>query len=57
LARQNLAGLFVWVLAENPARHFYETLGGQQLSETTRDFAGKPLSEIGYGWAKTPSYD
>jgi ribosomal protein S18 acetylase RimI-like enzyme len=57
LARLKLNGLFVWVLAENPARRFYEALSGQQVNETTRDFAGKPLREIGYGWPETPNYD
>ncbi len=57
LAQRGLKGLFVWVLAENDARAFYETLGGREVSEITRDFAGAALREIGYGWADTPSYD
>jgi L-amino acid N-acyltransferase YncA len=56
LAAVGLKGLFVWVLAENPARRFYEELGGELVSETTRMFAGKPLLEVGYGWAETPRY-
>ncbi|MSO97443.1 MAG: GNAT family N-acetyltransferase [Rhodospirillaceae bacterium] len=57
LAQRNLKGLFVWVLADNPARTFYEALGGREVSEITRDFAGVPLREVGYGWAETPSYE
>ncbi len=57
LAQRGFKGLFVWVLAENDARSFYETLGGREVSEITRDFAGEPLREIGYGWAETPNYD
>jgi L-amino acid N-acyltransferase YncA len=57
LARQGLKGLFVWVLAQNASRAFYETMGGVEVGEITRDFAGVPLREIGYGWAETPSYD
>ncbi len=56
LAERQLKGLFVWVLADNPARGFYDTLGGQETGEITRDFAGTPLREVGYGWAVTPSY-
>lgn len=56
LAGFGLRGLFVWVLAENPARRFYEELGGEQVTETTRMFAGKPLMEVGYGWNETPRY-
>jgi ribosomal protein S18 acetylase RimI-like enzyme len=56
LAERKLKGLFVWVLAENAARGFYQTLGGIEAGEITRDFAGVPLREVGYGWAETPSY-
>jgi ribosomal protein S18 acetylase RimI-like enzyme len=56
LARQGLNGLFVWVLADNPARGFYAAMGGEEVAEVTRNFAGKPLKEIGYGWLETPSY-
>jgi len=56
LAHRGLNGLFIWVLADNPARTFYERLGGVAVSEVTRDFAGKALREIGYGWSDTPNY-
>jgi GNAT superfamily N-acetyltransferase len=56
LAGYGLRGLFVWVLADNPWRHFYEGLGGEVVSETMRTFAGKPLKELGYGWSETPRY-
>ena len=56
LAGNGLQGLFVWVLADNPARVFYETLGGELVAETTRVFAGKPLKEVGYGWNDMPRY-
>ncbi|MBY0508877.1 MAG: GNAT family N-acetyltransferase [Rhodospirillaceae bacterium] len=56
LAGFGLRGLFVWVLTDNPARRFYEELGGEQIAETTRLFAGKPLTEVGYGWKDTPRY-
>ena len=56
LAARGLKGLFVWVLADNPARAFYEKLGGELVAETTRNFAGTPLKELGYGWSETPSY-
>lgn len=52
-----LTGLFTWVLADNPARSFYQVMGGEQAAELTRDFAGVPLKEIGYGWRETPHYD
>ncbi len=57
LARAGLKGLFVRVLADNPARAFYESLGGEVVAETVREFAGKPLKELGYGWPETPTYE
>jgi len=42
------AGL--WVLAENPARFFYQTLGGLLIGEREEPFAGKRLKEIAYAW-------
>jgi ribosomal protein S18 acetylase RimI-like enzyme len=57
LAGRGLKGLFVWVLADNAARGFYEALGGRPVGDITRDFAGTPLREIGYGWDDTPRYE
>lgn len=56
MARKGYKGLFLWVLANNPARGFYERMGGVQVSEARRSFAGKPLHEIGYGWTEIPRY-
>ncbi len=56
LAQSGFKGLFVWVLADNPAKTFYEKVGGEVVAETVRDFAGKPLKEIGYGWKDIPTY-
>lgn len=56
LAARPLKGLFVWVLADNAARGFYNAMGGVEVDEITRDFAGVPLKEVGYGWAETPKY-
>lgn len=40
----------VWVLTSNPARFFYEALGGQLVSERQEAFAGTKLDETAYGW-------
>jgi len=46
--------LFVWVLADNPARHFYEKLGGvlvgQQPWQNNEHF-GTDIYEVAYGWS------
>ena len=40
----------LWVLADNPARGFYERLGGQQINQKTVLIGGVDLLEISYGW-------
>ena len=42
--------LLVWVAAHNPARAFYERLGGRQLSAKQSDIGGVTLEEVAYGW-------
>ena len=42
--------LLVWVLAANPARHFYAALGAQYVREATITIGGAELSEYAYGW-------
>lgn len=40
----------IWVLAENPARFFYEHMGGQRVAERVESLAGEKLTEFAYGW-------
>lgn len=42
--------MHLWVLADNPARHFYAAQGGRKFTEKTITISGKPLLEHGYGW-------
>jgi len=53
LARAGLHSMLVWVLADNPARHFYEALGGQQVRGQQITIGGVTLDEIAYGWTDT----
>lgn len=50
LLNLDVHSLMVWVLRENPARGFYEWLGGEYLRETTIEIGGKSLLEVAYGW-------
>jgi ribosomal protein S18 acetylase RimI-like enzyme len=51
LVDRNYQSMLVWVLADNPARGFYEALGGTYVTEKSIDLDGdKPLSEVAYGW-------
>lgn len=51
LGTQGHRSMLVWVLRDNPARGFYQALGGKQLGEKTIDIGGVPLPEIAYGWS------
>jgi GNAT superfamily N-acetyltransferase len=42
--------MVVWVLRDNPARRFYEALGGQFLRTKILDIGGRALEEVQYGW-------
>jgi GNAT superfamily N-acetyltransferase len=50
LLAQDISSMLVWVLAKNPYRRFYESLGGVRLREQMIDFAGESLREKAYGW-------
>lgn len=54
LAQRLQAGGFkalaVWVAAANPARHFYEKLGGVALATQEEIIGGVTVTEIAYGW-------
>jgi len=53
LAGQGMTSLLVWVAADNPARHFYETLGGTRIRAKQQAIGGANIEEIAYGWADT----
>ena len=50
LAKRGHAGTLVWVLASNPARRFYEHLGGKRVAENTLAIGGTRVREVGYLW-------
>jgi L-amino acid N-acyltransferase YncA len=51
LRRQGFANMVVWVLKENPARGFYERMGGVKVGEQMIEIGGATLPEIAFGWA------
>ena len=51
LKKKGYPTMMLWVLAGNPACHFYRHLGGQPLARRSEAFGGKALEEIAYGWA------
>ena len=42
--------MLVWVLAENPSRAFYQSLGGQYVREKPITIGDVTLTEVAYGW-------
>ena len=53
LAKLKAGGLneaLVWVLSDNPARFFYEAMGGRRVAERHEPFAGVRLEEAAYAW-------
>ncbi len=50
LARRGHGDILVWVLADNPARGFYERLGGEPAGEASCVIGGARLREVAYGW-------
>ena len=42
--------LFLWTHVRNPARGFYETLGGAAVRTAQRTLKGITYDDIGYGW-------
>jgi hypothetical protein len=54
-AAQDLAGrgfrsLIIWVLKDNPARGFYERLGGRLAAEKVVEIGGRQLVDVAYVW-------
>ena len=51
LRERGFASAMVWVLADNPARFFYERMGGKRAGERDETLWGALLHEIAYGWS------
>lgn len=50
LVARGMNSMLVWVLAGNPARGFYERLGGTWVREKPITLGGATLVEVAYGW-------
>ena len=50
LKRHGFGSMLVWVAAANPARRFYEALGGKQLRTRFATIGGVDVEEVAYGW-------
>jgi ribosomal protein S18 acetylase RimI-like enzyme len=50
LAAAGMGSAFAWVLADNPARFFYQAVGGRWSGERDERLWGADLHQIAYGW-------
>jgi GNAT superfamily N-acetyltransferase len=53
LAQMGMTSMLLWTFRDNPARGFYERLGGRYLREQPLDIDGVPIMEVAYGWPDT----
>ena len=50
LMARGIESAVAWVLAENPSRFFYETMGGKRVAERDEKLWNTVLHETAYGW-------
>jgi len=56
LVAQGHSSAVIWVLRENPARFFYQRLGGKEVRRKLLPFNGTEVAASGYGWRDLPGY-
>lgn len=52
LQEKKFTSMLIWALADNPACHFYERLGGKKVDTAEIEIDGKQLQEVAFGWEK-----
>ncbi len=57
LMEAGMNAMLVWVLSTNPARRFYEYLGGVYLKDKPVKIGGADLVESAYGWDDLSVFD
>lgn len=53
LSQMDIHSMLTWVLEDNPACSFYESLGGQKIQSKNIAMKGHQLIELAYGWTDT----
>ena len=56
LVAQGHHAAVIWVLRENPARFFYQRLGGKEVRRKLLPFNGMQVPASGYGWSDLPGF-
>jgi GNAT superfamily N-acetyltransferase len=52
LVERGHARCVIWAHAQNPARFFYEAMGGKLIAERTATMMGVAVPEAAFGWPK-----
>ena len=52
LAERGHARCVIWAHSANPARFFYEAMGGKIIAERTTAMMGVKVPEIAFGWSR-----
>jgi GNAT superfamily N-acetyltransferase len=52
LSHKGHTNCMIWAHAHNPARYFYEAMGGKLVAERTTSMMGTPVPEAAFGWPK-----
>jgi ribosomal protein S18 acetylase RimI-like enzyme len=50
LRQRGFTSCIIWAHAQNPARFFYEAMGGRLVAERTECMMGGAVPETGFGW-------
>jgi ribosomal protein S18 acetylase RimI-like enzyme len=50
LVQAGYDSMLLWVFANNPARRFYEALGGKLVKTNQFELSGVMIDEVAYGW-------
>lgn len=50
LLAQGMHSMVIWVLADNPARKFYQAMGGVFVKQQPITIGSTTLPEVAYGW-------
>jgi ribosomal protein S18 acetylase RimI-like enzyme len=56
LVASGLDAAIIWVLRDNPARFFYERLGGRLVSHKPVPVGGSQVEALAYGWRDLPAF-
>jgi len=56
LVIRGFGSMAVWVLALNPARRFYECLGGKLIGQQQIEREGRTFIEVAYGWQNLKAF-